>query len=305
MKDFKGKVAIITGAANGFGKEFVKEAAKRGMKIVAVDIMSDDLAEIEAVAKDNGAEDITLINADVSLYEETEKVVKTTLEKYGQIDLLMNNAGVAVAGNGLNLPLRDWEWIIQTNIMSHVYFMRQVIPVMMKQGTHCNIMNTCSAAGFMNWFGMAPYYTTKHAALSLSECINYELQAAGADIAMGVFCPGYVQTHLDQSESYRPERFKDESDPYYQSEEYKKGIEEFNHVIETGLPLEGHGEMVFKAIEEDQFYVIPHPKYDDFLKLQTGEKLERKSPNLAEVVAAIKAKKEAAAAAAAAGEQQS
>ena len=305
MKDFKGRVAIITGAASGFGKEFVKEAAKRGMKIVAVDIMGDALADVEAVAKENGAEDITLVTADVSNYEDTEKVVKTTLEKYGQIDLLMNNAGVAVAGTGLNMPISDWEWIVQTNLMSHVYLMRQVIPVMMKQGTHCNIMNTCSAAGFMNWFGMAPYYTTKHAALSLSECINYELQAAKADIAMTVFCPGYVQTHLDQSENYRPERYsKDDSNPYYQTEEYKKGIEEFNRVITNGYPLEGHGEMVFKAIEEDQFYVIPHEKYDDFLKLQTGEKLQRKSPNLAEVVAAIKAKKEAAAAAAAAAQQQ-
>ena len=131
-----------------------------------------------------------------------------------------------------------------------------------------------------------------------------QLQAAKADIAMTVFCPGYVQTNLDKSESYRPERFKEESDPYYQSEEYKMGIEEFNRVIESGYPLEGHGEMVFKAIEEDQFYVIPHEKYDDFLKLQTSEKLQRKSPNLAEVVAAIKAKKEAAAAAAAAAQNQ-
>jgi NAD(P)-dependent dehydrogenase (short-subunit alcohol dehydrogenase family) len=305
MKDFKGRVAIITGAASGFGKEFVKEAAKRGMKIVAVDIMGDALADVEAVAKENGAEDVTLITADVSIYEDTTKVVNSTLEKYGQIDLLMNNAGVAVAGTGLNMPISDWEWIVQTNLMSHVYFMRQVIPVMMKQGTHCNIMNTCSAAGFMNWFGMAPYYTTKHAALSLSECINYELQAAGANIAMGVFCPGYVQTHLDQSENYRPERFsKDESNPYYQSDEYKKGIEDFNRVIESGYLLDGHAQQVFKAIEEDQFYVIPHEKYDDFLKLQTGEKLQRKSPNLAEVVAAIKAKKEAAAAAAAAAQNQ-
>lgn len=299
MKEFKEKVAIITGAASGFGKEFVKEAAKRGMKIVAVDIIEDKLSAVESMAKENGAEDITLITADVSKYEDTEKIVKTTLERYGQIDLLMNNAGVAIPGNGLSLPLRDWEWIVQTNLMSHIYLMRQVIPVMMEQGTHCNIMNTCSVAGFMNWFGMAPYYTTKHAALSLSECINYELQAAGADIAMGVFCPGYVQTNLDNSEDYRPERFKDDSDPYYQSEEYKKGIAEFNHVIETGYPLEGYGEMVFKAIEEDEFYVIPHAKYDGFLKFQTDEKLERRSPNLAVVLASIKAKKEAAAKAAA------
>ncbi|MBR2188728.1 MAG: SDR family NAD(P)-dependent oxidoreductase [Eubacterium sp.] len=288
MKDFKGKTALITGAAYGFGREFVKQAAARGMKIAAVDIIGDVLEEVIPIAKECGAEDIITIQADVSIYEETEKVVAAVLEKYGTIDLLMNNAGVAVPGNGINLPLRDWEWIVQTNLMSHIYFMRQVIPVMMKQGTHCNIMNTCSIAGIIYFTGMAPYFSTKHAAVALSECVNYELQALGADIAMGVFCPGYVQTHLDHSEEYRPERFKDDSDPYYQSKEFAEGQAAAKYVIETGLPLEGFGETVFKAIEEDQFYVLTHPQYDGMLQLQTGEKLKRANPNLAQLVAAIK-----------------
>ncbi len=70
MKEFKGKTALITGAAYGFGKEFVKQAAKRGMKIVAVDIMGEELAKLEAIAKENGAEDITLITADVGPHEQ-------------------------------------------------------------------------------------------------------------------------------------------------------------------------------------------------------------------------------------------
>ena len=215
-------------------------------------------------------------------------IVKTALEKYGHIDLLMNNAGVAVPGKGYDLPLRDWEWIVQTNFMAHVYFMRQVIPVMLEQGTHCNIMNTCSVAGVINFTGMVPYFATKHAALAMSESMNYELQAQGADIAMGVFCPGYVQTNLDHSEWYRPERFKDDTDPYYQSEAFKKGQAGAKYVIETGHPIDGIGDLVFKAIEEDQFYVLPHDEYDGLLKIQTGEKLQRKSPNLAELMAMLK-----------------
>ena len=288
MKDFKGKVALITGAAYGFGKEFVKQAAQRQMKIAAVDIIGDELEKVIPLAQELGAEEIITIQADVGIYEETEKVVAAVMEKFGAIDLLMNNAGVAVPGNGINLPLRDWEWIVQTNFMSHIYFMRQVIPIMIKQDRHCNIMNTCSIAGIINFTGMAPYFSTKHAAVALSECVNYELQALGADIAMGVFCPGYVQTHLDHSEEYRPERFKDESDPYYQSEEFAKGQASAKYVIETGLPLEGFGETVFKAIEEDQFYVLTHPQYDGFLQLQTGEKLKRSNPNLAQLIEAIK-----------------
>ena len=292
MKDFKGKVAIITGAAYGFGKEFVKQAAERGMKIVAVDIVGDELAKTGELAKELGAEDIVCITADVGIYADTEKVVNETMEKFGQIDLLMCNAGVAVPGAGINLPLRDWEWIVQTNLMSQIYFMRQVVPIMMKQGWHCNIMNTCSVAGVINFTGMVPYFTTKHAAVALNESLNYELQAMGADIAMGVFCPGYVQTHLDHSEEYRPERFKAPDDPYYASEEFAKGQAAAKFVIETGYPLEGFGATVFKAIEDDQFYVLTHREYDGMLQLQTMEKLKMKNPNLAELVAAINAAKE-------------
>ena len=291
MKDFQGRVALITGAAYGFGKEFVKQAAQRGMKIAAVDIMGEELEKVVPMAKELGAEDIFTITADVGIYEETEKVVAAVMEKYGQIDLLMNNAGVAVPGNGINLPLRDWEWIVQTNLMSHIYFMRQVIPIMLKQGTHCNIMNTCSVAGVLNFVGMVPYYTTKHAAVALAESTNYELQAMGADIAMGVFCPGYVQTNLDHSEWYRPERFKDETDPYYQSEEFARGQAEAKHVIETGFPLEGFGAKVFEAVENDQFYVLTHEMYDGMIQLQTMEKVKRTNPNLKALVAAIQAGK--------------
>ena len=177
-----GKTALITGAAYGFGKEFVKQAAKRKMKIVAVDIMEDELMKLEDVAKEFGAEDITLIPADVSLYEETEKVVKATMDKYGQIDLLMNNAGTCTPGYGFMIPLQDWEWIIRTNFLSHVYFMRQVIPIMKAQGTHCNILNVCSIAGLITSNAMPGYYSTKHAAVQLSRATQYELEEIGADI---------------------------------------------------------------------------------------------------------------------------
>ena len=215
---------------------------------------------------------IITIQADVGVNEETKKVSKAALRKFGTIDLLMNNAGVSVPGNGISLPMRDWEWIVQTNPMRHIYLMRQVIPVMMKQDTHCNIMNTCSVAGVISFIGMTPYFTTKHAAVALSGCVNYELLAMGADIGMGVFCPGYVQTHPDHSEACRPERFQDAGDPCYASEAFAKGQAAAKHVIETGLPIEGLGETMFKAIEDDQSYVLTHQQYNGMLQFLSGKK---------------------------------
>ena len=287
-RDLTGRVAIITGAAFGFGKEFVKEAAKRKMKIAAVDIMADELAKIEDVAKEYGAEDIMLIPADVSLYEETEKVVNAVMDKWGQIDLLMNNAGTCTPGPGFLIPLQDWEWIFRTNYLSHVYFMRQVIPIMKKQGTHCNIMNTCSVAGLITSTGMAAYYTTKNAAVALSECIEYEMQEAGADIHLGVFCPGFVRTSFDHADEYRPPRYAHGDDPYYQSEVFAKGKAAAQFVISTGYPIEGFGARVFDAIEKDEFYVVTHREYDEHIIKQVDQTIARENPEVASISDAIK-----------------
>ena len=287
-KDLAGRVALITGAAYGFGKEFVKEAAKRKMKIAAVDIMEDELAKIEDVAKEFGAEDILIIPADVSLYEETEKVVNAVMDKWGQIDLLMNNAGTCTPGPGFVIPLQDWEWIFRTNYLSHVYFMRQVIPIMRKQGTHCNIMNTCSVAGLITSTGMAAYYTTKNAAVALSECIEYEMQETGSDIHLGVFCPGFVRTNFDHADEYRPARYAHGDDPYYQSETFAKGKAAAQFVIGTGYPIEGFGERVFRAIENDEFYVVTHREYDEHIIKQVEQTIARENPVVASISEAIK-----------------
>ena len=287
-RDLTGRVALITGAAYGFGKEFVKQAAKRKMKIVAVDIMEDELMKLEDVAKEFGAEDITLIPADVSLYEETEKVVKATMDKYGQIDLLMNNAGTCTPGYGFMIPLQDWEWIIRTNFLSHVYFMRQVIPIMKAQGTHCNIMNTCSVAGLITSTGMCAYYVTKNAAVALSECIEYEMQEAGADIHLSVFCPGFVRTNFDHADEYRPARYAHGDDPFYESEMFKKGKQSAAFIIGTGYPIEPFGAHVFEAVEKDQFYIVTHREYDEHIKSEVDQTIARTNPKVVPIGEAIK-----------------
>ena len=288
MKDFKGKVAVITGAANGFGFEFVKEAAKRGMKILAVDIEGEEVFRCEPVAKELGAEETVCLQADVSLFEDTQKVVKTAMEKWGQIDLLINNAGTGKGGTISNLPLRDWEWMMYANVFSHIYMMRQVIPIMMKQGTHCNIMNTCSVAGLITSTGMAAYYTTKNAAVALSECIEYEMQEAGADIHLGIFCPGFVQTSFDHADEYRPPRYAHGDDPYYQSEAFAKGKAAAQFVISTGYPIEGFGARVFDAIEKDEFYVVTHREYDEHIIKQVEQTIARENPVVVSISDAIK-----------------
>lgn len=282
MKDFKNRVALITGAANGFGKEFVKEAAARGMKIAAVDIEKDELEAVGAIAKEMGAE-IICIHADVTKFEEVEMSVNKTMEAFGQIDLLMNNAGVAILGNVWELPVNDWEWITHANFLSHVFYMKLVIPIMMKQGTHCNIVNTASVAGLLTADIMPAYHATKHAAVALSESVQYDLQGAGADIQVSVYCPGFVQTDLHNCERHRPEQYSDPSDPYYQSASFKKFAQIAAVEITTGKPIDSVGMRVFNAIEEEQFYILTHPIYATVIGKRVTNMLGGHNPNIYEL----------------------
>lgn len=282
MNDFKGRVALITGAAHGFGLEFVKQAAQRGMKIAAVDIMEEDLKAVPAIATELGAEDVTLIVSDVSRPTSAKEIVAEVMGKYGQIDLLINNAGVAVFGNVWTVPTIDYDWCIDTNLKAHVYLMHEVIPIMMKQGTHCNIVNVCSAAGTFTTKTAAAYQASKFGALALAETVHYDLLDAKADIHMTVYCPGFIQTNLDHSEEYKPDQYKSD-DPYYAGPYFAAMQGACKSLIATGRPIAESGPLVFKAIEEDQFYVITHTQYDEQIQLRCENMLARRNPELVPV----------------------
>jgi len=279
MKDFKNKVALITGAGNGFGFEIAKECADREMKLVLADIDETDLQAAVSFLKEKGA-DVIGVTCDVTLDTEIEKMVDQAMNTYGRIDFLVNNAGVAISGPVWKLPLQDWDWIIGANLMSQIYAMRRVIPIMIKQESECHILNVASVAGLMTSNGMPAYHTTKHASVALSESTSYDLQAINANIRMSVFCPGFVQTDLHNHERHRPERFMDKSDPYYSSAEYHSGLKRAEFVIKTGMPIDSIGMSVMNRIEEDQFYILTHPIYSTLIGRRVKDMLEGRGPDL-------------------------
>jgi len=279
MKEFKNKVAVITGAGNGFGVEFAKECAVREMKIVLVDIESDDVSRTLDLMKSMGAEAIA-VTADVTIQSEVEMMINTTMEKYGQIDLLINNAGVAITGRVWELPPRDFEWALNANVMSQVYAMNLVIPIMLKQGTACHILNVASVAGLITSSHMPAYHASKHASVALSETTSYDLQAINANIKVSVFCPGFVQTDLHNCERHRPERYKAPDDPYYTSDAFKAGQARAAQVILTGMPIDSIGMSVFSGIEDDDFYILTHAIYNPLIGKRVKDMLEGKGPDI-------------------------
>lgn len=278
MKQFKNKVALITGAGNGFGAEFAKEAHRRGMKLLLADIDEADVRRTqETILADGGTAGICVV--DVSLESDVQLMVDQAIAAFGRIDLLINDAGVAFGGDITELPTRDWEWIIGTNNLSQIYSMKRVIPIMEKQGSPCYIVNVASLAGLVSMDRMPAYYATKHFAVALSESVFYDLQARNSNVGMSVFCPGYIQTDLHHCERHRPERFKAPDDPYYSSERYKEELERAEFVISTGTPLEPVGKYVFDAISEGRFYIEPHPEAKILVNHRNKNIVKERNPN--------------------------
>ena len=284
MKDFQNKVAVITGAGNGFGAEFAKEACRRGMKVMLVDIDEHDVARTrKAILDARGTVEICV--ADVSLESEVDQMVKAAMSAFGRIDLLINNAGVAIGGSVVDMPVRDWEWIVAVNDMSQIYAMKRVIPIMIAQDSPCHIVNVASLAGLVTMGSMPAYFATKHFSVALTESANYDLQAKNSKIGMSVFCPGYVQTDLFNYERHRPERFKAPNDPYYASDAYKEILKMAERVITTGIPLDPIAALVFRAIELGDFYIETNKKAKWLIFDRARNIIFQKNPNYAKVMA--------------------
>ena len=268
IKDYKDKKVVVTGAANGIGRELALGCAKRGADVLAVDIHGDEADAVAAEIKALGREGIAL-QADVSLPEECQKIFDRAMEAFGRCDMLINNAGVSTGADVWDIKEDDIKWVTEVNVYSHWYMMKRFVPQMRKQGTHCQILNVCSIAGLIT-LGSAPaYFSTKHAAVALSEVVYKSLRAAGDDIDVSVFCPGFVQTEMHLTDRHRPKRYAiDPEDPYYNSEAYRKFIAYNKQILDNGAPLISTIEKVFEELENDQFFILTHDQYDRLLREQ-------------------------------------
>lgn len=198
MISIRGKRAVITGAASGFGRSLALALADRGCRIGIADInVEGALATLEMVEKRKGSGEIYPL--DVVKPEEVEAMADHFFKSWGGVDLLVNNAGVAVVGIVGEIPLENWKRVIDINFWGMVYGCHSFIPRMKAQGSGY-ILNMASAAGLLSMMEMAPYNTSKAAVISLSETLKTELAPHG--IGVTVLCPMFFKTNLLESMTY-------------------------------------------------------------------------------------------------------
>ena len=260
MKEFKGKVLVITGGGSGIGEAIAKEGALRGMKVVINDIDAPAVDRVVGELRAMGAEAVGQ-KADISLLENVQALLKLTMDTYGQVDMLVNNAGVSVSGPIWEIPTQDVKWITEVNMMSHLYGMQVFLPQMISQGTEGVVINTESTAGLMTSGNAVMYHATKFAGVAASEGTYLALKNRGLGrIQVHCLMPAFVKTGIHLSDTHRPERYAINDDLYYDSQEFKAGYIRSERQVVGGMPIDYVGTCVFTAVEDEKFYIFTHPE---------------------------------------------
>jgi NADP-dependent 3-hydroxy acid dehydrogenase YdfG len=259
--DYKGKVAVITGAANGIGRELAKQCAANGMKLSLGDIDAVNLAEVEKEMKATGTEVISSV-LDVRKFDEFDAFAKKTIEHYGAVDLFFSNAGVAVVGTIWLMSEEDWKWGLETNVMGLVHGIKAFVPFMISQDRECRIINTASIGGLITSPNSPNYIASKHAAVALTEVLSRQLQDWGTKVKASVFCPGFIVTDLHNSERHRPPELKnDPNDPYYHSPDFAAKTQRMAEQVLGGIQLPDAINRLFKGLEAGKLHILTHPEY--------------------------------------------
>ncbi|WP_101759708.1 SDR family NAD(P)-dependent oxidoreductase [Oceanicoccus sp. KOV_DT_Chl] len=254
MQEFKGKVAVITGAASGIGYALAKQGAGLGMSLVLADINQQRLDELREELSAQGA-NVLVMKTDVSKPEALDALADAAYQRFGQVDVLFNNAGVLISGFSWERSVADWRWILDINLMGVVHGIRSFVPRMLAQGTEGHIVNTSSLAGLLAAPLMGPYTVSKQAVVALTETLHYELQSIGAQLSVSVLCPGPIATDIAQSGQSREIK----SAVSDQANDQLMGF--LTDGIAAGMSAAECAERVFAAIQVRQFWIFTHEDF--------------------------------------------
>ena len=253
MKDFKGKVAVVTGAASGIGFALSKRFAAEGMKVVLADIEERALSEAAERLEATGAS-ILYVVTDVSKAEDVDKLAEKTVKTFGGVHVLCNNAGVLKGGVSWEAPLEDYAWHLGVNLWGVLHGIRRFIPIMIEQDVDAHIVNTSSISGLICTPYTAAYCVSKHAIVALSECLYHELALAGSKVKVSVLLPTAVVTSISSAERNRPDRYQ----PHYDksSDIVDLVTAAAAESFKQGMAPEIVAEQVLNALREERFYIF-------------------------------------------------
>jgi NAD(P)-dependent dehydrogenase (short-subunit alcohol dehydrogenase family) len=261
MKIFKGRVAVLTGAASGFGFELSRLAAQAGMKVVMADVQADALEAAATQIRALGAEVLTQ-RVDVSKADQVQAMADATRATFGVPHLVFNNAGVATGGLLWEHSLADWQWVLGVNLMGVVHGVHSFTAMMLEAAAadpdyEGHIVNTASMAGLLTPPNMGVYNVSKHAVVALTETLYQDLSLVTDQVTASVLCPYFVPTGIHQSERNRPADAPAAKPT--RSQLVAQAMSD-KAVTSGKITAAEVAQYVMDAVAEKRFYIFSHPK---------------------------------------------
>lgn len=260
MQQMNGKTTVITGAGSGFGRAFALACAERGMNVVLADLRQSALEETAQLLPADTPH--LLQSCDVSQAEQVDALADAARQRFGNIHLLFNNAGVAVTGPVWTTTLDEWRWVMDVNLMGVVHGLRAFTQAMIDSGEDCHIVNTASAAGHLSVPGSSIYCASKHAVVTATECLYHELKMLQAKVGVSLLCPAFVPTGIADAENLRPEGAAKNPHPMtIQTDAMTQKAVQSGRLSATDV-----ASATLQAVEQNRFYVFPHEKIKHSIK---------------------------------------
>ena len=251
-----GRVAVVTGGASGIGRALAEAFAAAGSAVVVADLAGDDAEAVSAGLRESGGAAFA-VTVDVSDAASVERLAQATIDRFGRVDVLCNNAGVSTFNLIQDQTLDDWRWVFNVNLWGVVHGLHSFLPILRAQSTPSHIVNTASMGGLMSGIAfIGPYAATKTAVVSISETLRQECAAYGLPIGVSVLCPSSTDTRVMESERGRPESLG--------TEQRTDDAEAMRLAIKSMFTAPGGAtpadvaERTLAAIRAGEFWIIPN-----------------------------------------------
>jgi NAD(P)-dependent dehydrogenase (short-subunit alcohol dehydrogenase family) len=290
MKEFGGKVAVVTGGGQGIGRALVERFTDEGMKAVLADVVPALVERTTAELRDQGR-DVVGVVTDVTSLESVEALRDATLEAFGAVHVVCNNAGIGSGSEGQiwEHHVNDWRWSLDVNVMGVVNGINAFVPTMLARGEEGHVVNTTSGnGGFTPLINSAVYATTKAAVTTITECLWGQLQEVGAPIGASLLypstrSPGMLNTGIWRPGANRPERYDRPGAPPQEGRdalgEYQKRMDAAGMPI-VFAPLSEVADLCFEGIRDDVFWITaPSDAQQAKIRARADSQIEMSAPD--------------------------
>jgi NAD(P)-dependent dehydrogenase (short-subunit alcohol dehydrogenase family) len=270
VDELDGRIAVVTGAASGIGFALAEAFLRAGSRVVLADVEAEALERSHTVLAAEHTSRVHAVAADVSDLGSVQELAASTLQHFGHVDVVCNNAGVSTFDRLEHQSIADWHWVMGVNLWGVVHGVHTFVPIMQRQGTPAHIVNTASIAGVMPGAAfLGPYAVSKAGVISLSETLRQELSDADSPIGVSVLCPGLTETNVLEADRNRP--------PAPGAQARTAAGEAFRLQVRGGFGGPGSltapdvARQVLDAIRADRFWVFSHGGYGPMVEARCRE----------------------------------